>query len=839
MRSAQRTRAVWPLAKSCNTFVLWPTHVKEETTTQGPDCRCVSVSLITLVAVIALLVLAGWTWDLPALRSLGPSENVMRPFTAVMFLFASALGYFQAFARDRWRRTRGALAIVLFVLATFFAFENAAHVRFGVERLFFSQLVGRYDPRFGGLMAMAVCIAFMFIAASVLAALRMRPNIAAWFLVPPSAIGVLGVLGYGYELPALYEHGVFAPVALHTAASLIVLSIALWCSIQRNRLLEIFTSDTPHARMLRRIGPAIVLVPLVLGVVQARMGKLESVPASVANAIGTLLEITVLGALLVFNLVSVYQEQKRREAAEADRENYMLRLAENEERMRMAFDAGNMGWWEYDIKTGQRRVSPQVNRLLGVGDRDGDNIELVRRAIHPDDRERWWRHFQHAIQELGDYRIEYRVVHPDGTIRWLASRGRVMSGENNELARLVGVVVDITEVRRAEEAVRESERKFRRIFETANEGIWVLDAESRVTMVNARMAEMLGYSREEMLGRKKEDFVFSPEDRVIAQEQFGLRSRNLAGFFEVRLRHRDGHAVWTQFSSRPVFEDGKFAGALDMIADISERKRAEEELARAQEQLRQHADTLEQRVEERTAQLRDTIGQLEAFSYSITHDMRGPLRAISGFAGILAQEYGPKLDADAHEYLDRMTGAAARLDALIQDVLNYSRISKGDLPLQPVEVCALVHDIVSQYPDLAANRQFIQLNCGEHYVTANLAALTQVISNLVGNALKFVPRERPPLVRVESELRGNRLRVWVIDNGVGIPREYHGKIWGAFQRLHKVEEFPGTGIGLAIVKKAMERMNGAVGVESEIGEGSRFWIELPLASVPADQVVPA
>jgi PAS domain S-box-containing protein len=812
--------------------------VKEATTTQLPDCRYVSVPLFTLVAVLGLMVLAGWAWDFPALRSLGPSDYVMKPFTAVMLLVATTLGFFQAFAKSGWLRLRTALAGVLFVLATLFAFENAVQTRFGLERLLFPETVARYDTRFGGLMALAVCVAFMFIAASTFAAVRSRPDTGAWLLAAPGAIGTLGVIGYGYEVPALYESAAFAPIALHTAASLVMLSIALWCSIQHNRLLQVFTSDTPHARMLRRIGPAIVLVPLVLGIVQTRMGKLEAVPPSVANAIGTLLEIIVLGALLVFNLVSVYREQRLRAAAEADREDFMLRLADNEERMRMAFAAGSMGWWEYDITTRQGRASPQVNLLLGVSEeRATDTIALVRRCIHPDDRERWWRHFQHSIQELGDYRIEYRVVHPDNSVRWLASRGRVLANAKGQPARLVSVVVDITEVRRAEEAVRESERKFRRIFETANEGIWVLDADSRVTMVNARLAEMLGYSREEMLGRTKTDFVFSPEDREVAREQFELRKQNFAGFFEVRLRHRGGHAVWAQFSATPVFEDGKFAGVLDMIADINERKNAEAELARAQEQLRQHAITLEQRVEERTAQLRDTIAQLEAFSYSITHDMRGPLRAMSGFAGILAQEYGPKLDADAHEYLDRMTGAAARLDALIQDVLNYSRISKGDLPIQSVDVCALIHDIVNQYPDLAVNRQFIALNCGEHHVMANLAALTQVISNLIGNALKFVPAGQSPHVRVESEVRGDRLRLWVKDKGVGIPPEYQNKIWGPFQRLHKVEEFPGTGIGLAIVKKAMERMSGAVGVESELGEGARFWIELPLAPVAAHHVV--
>jgi PAS domain S-box-containing protein len=833
----------WSLAKSCTPFLRCVTHVKEAATIREPvDCRAISVPLLALVLLCALLVLIGWTGDWPELRSLGPGVHEMKPFTAVLFIITCALGLMQALAPTRLRKVRLVLAGILFLFAALFALQGATHIQTGVERLLFPKTVSQHDSQFGGLMSMATAVAFLFIAASTICALANKVESAGWLLAPPAAIGALALLGYGYEVRSLYELGPFASIALHTAASLFTVSIALWCSLRHNRLLQLFVSDTPHARMLRRIGPAIVLVPFLLGILQTRLVKSVAVPSTVANAIVTLLEITVLGALLAVNLVSIYREQQLRAAAEADREQYLRRLTENEERMRMAFAAGNMGWWEFDIKTGAGRAAPETAAMFGLSrDQTRGGLDLVRPRIHPDDRERWWRGFQEAMHEVGDYRAQYRVLPPDGSVRWIASRGRVLPDEKGEPQRIIGVVIDITEVRRAEEAVRESERKFRRIFETANEGIWVLDANARITMANARIAEMLGYSVEELIGRGKADLVFSPEDREIAREQIESRKRNVAGSFEVRLRHRDGSAVWAQFSARPIFEDGKFSGVLDMIADITERKRAEEELARAQAELQQHAATLEQRVEQRTAELRDTIGQLEAFSYSITHDMRGPLRAISGFAGILALEYGPQLDENARLYIERMSAATARLDALIQDVLNYSRISKGELGLEPIDLCALVQDIVHQYPDLAAKREHIELNCGHEHVCGNLAALTQVISNLMGNALKFVPPDRAPRVRVETELRDDRLRLWVIDNGLGIPAEYQDKIWGAFQRLHKAEEFPGTGIGLAIVKKAMERMNGAVGVESQEGIGSRFWVELPLApvSMTADQPVAA
>jgi signal transduction histidine kinase len=233
--------------------------------------------------------------------------------------------------------------------------------------------------------------------------------------------------------------------------------------------------------------------------------------------------------------------------------------------------------------------------------------------------------------------------------------------------------------------------------------------------------------------------------------------------------------------------------------------------------------------------LRDTIQQLETFSYSVVHDMRAPLRTMRSFAAFLQSDYGPKLDDTARDYIRRISNGANRLDTLIQDVLNYSRASKGEASLEPVSLDRVVEDIIREYPDIYSQRMSIQVAEPLPVVLGNTALLTQCVSNLIGNALKFVPKDRPPRVVVRAERNGVTAKLWVDDNGIGIPAAQHTRIFELFQRLHSQAEYPGTGVGLAIVRRAVERMNGSVGLESEMGQGSRFWIQLPVVGANEPQ----
>lgn len=261
-------------------------------------------------------------------------------------------------------------------------------------------------------------------------------------------------------------------------------------------------------------------------------------------------------------------------------------------------------------------------------------------------------------------------------------------------------------------------------------------------------------------------------------------------------------------------------------ARTAERETAELQLAEAQRQLQQHAGNLENTVRERTEKLREIVEELEAFSYSIAHDMRAPLRAMTGFSDILLTDHAGQLDETGRRYLQHIAMAARRMDTLIVDILNYSKVVRGELEMKPVNVEQLIREITTTYPALGADRADITVASPLPRVLANGAALTQVVSNLLGNAVKFVAPGVRPYVCVRAEKDAEGVRLWFEDNGIGIAKDAQARLFHIFTRLHGQEEYEGTGIGLAIVRKAAERMGGSVGLESEEGRGSQFWIRL-------------
>jgi signal transduction histidine kinase len=249
---------------------------------------------------------------------------------------------------------------------------------------------------------------------------------------------------------------------------------------------------------------------------------------------------------------------------------------------------------------------------------------------------------------------------------------------------------------------------------------------------------------------------------------------------------------------------------------------------RLHEQIRRHAAELEQRVTERTAELEQMNAELESFSYSIAHDLRAPLRAMQGFADALIEDYADQLPPEAQEYSNRIGTAAQRLDTLIQDLLAYSRLSRADMPLRAVSLSSVVTEVLARLePELKEHHARIEVDEGMPEVQANRPTVIQVVGNLLMNAVKFVAPGVEPRVRIHAETADRHIRLWIEDNGIGINPEYHERIFRVFERLHGADVYPGNGIGLAIVRKGMERMNGHVGVTSEEGAGSKFWVEWP------------
>ncbi len=391
----------------------------------------------------------------------------------------------------------------------------------------------------------------------------------------------------------------------------------------------------------------------------------------------------------------------------------------------------------------------------------------------------------------------------------------------------VSVGIDIRQRKKAEQALRDSEELFRTFAETMPQLAFIADAAGGIRYSNRRFADFFGLEAGRSASRALDDrrMIYHPDDGERAREAWAAALHSGEPFEqEYRLRRRDGAYRWHLTRALPLRDaKGRIEQWVGTSTDITEQKEAAEELTRARDALAEANAQLERKVAERTGRLRESVAELEHFSYTLTHDLRSPLRAMHAFGDILSERYAEQLDDAGRDYLQRIVRAAARMDSLITDALNYSKVVQSQFPLEVVDPAPLLRGMIDSYPELQAPQAEIELEGPLPPVQANAAGLTQCFSNLLTNAVKFVRPGTRPRVRIRAEERGERLRLWIEDNGIGIAPEQHRRIFGMFERLST--EYPGTGVGLALVRKVVERMRGEVGVESAEGQGSRFWLE--------------
>ena len=265
--------------------------------------------------------------------------------------------------------------------------------------------------------------------------------------------------------------------------------------------------------------------------------------------------------------------------------------------------------------------------------------------------------------------------------------------------------------------------------------------------------------------------------------------------------------------------------------EVNRRQHSEIALLKAQQQLKTHAEELEQCVAKRTVELAASVKYLESLLYHIGHNLRAPLRAMEGYATVLVDEYAPKMDATAKDYSAHISDAAKRMDELIRDLLEYGRLGYVQLPMYKVSLSKVLERVLFSLGfEIRTQNAEIKVTEPLPETWANAAMLEQVITNLVENAIKFAAPGTRTQVEIGCEIRLSGIRLWIQDNGIGIPQPYLGRIFEAFETLPSPRRSEGNGIGLAIVKQGMQRMGGRVGVESQPGSGSRFWIELPIVS---------
>lgn len=388
------------------------------------------------------------------------------------------------------------------------------------------------------------------------------------------------------------------------------------------------------------------------------------------------------------------------------------------------------------------------------------------------------------------------------------------------------------EPKRAGEALRENEERLRLALSSARFGTFDFNPLTGDLGWDAQNKRIWGIRPTEEIDFTQALKRIHPEDRErISQIVASSLAPEANGDYEAEYRivWPDGTLHWSSAKGRVYFElhDGK-RRAVRMIGvqrDITAHKEAEEALRRAKEDLARANEHLELKVQERTARLHDLVEDLEHFSFTITHDLKSPLRAMRGWAEIAASDCKPK---GVKEALAKISTAAERMEGLITNALDYSRTVRQEFRLTAVDTGALLRRMLDSHPELQTLKAHIRVKGQMPVVLGNEAGVTQCFSNLLGNAGKFVKSGDRPEIRVWAEERDGWARIWIQDKGIGISKEMLPRVFDMFSRGS--QDYEGTGIGLALVRKVTQRMGGRVGVESEEGKGSRFWIELRLAA---------
>lgn len=548
-------------------------------------------------------------------------------------------------------------------------------------------------------------------------------------------------------------------------------------------------------------------------------------------------------AICLAAIRALHQTQRREEkirglAAQLEREveehrQTELRLSESDERLRLALDMAQMGVFDFNPASGKLISDSQVARLFGIPQGEYFDLAVAMEKIYPEDRARVTRARELALDPAsnGVFETEYRVMWPDGSIHWSTAKGQVYfqgEGPRRRAIRMIGTYLDITERKHSEEALRLSEEQLSAIVQNTSAIIYLMSSDSRMIHVNRCWEELFHLKNEDVRGRSIYEF-FPREiaDSYAANNQRVVTARSPSMFEEVA-RLPDGMHTYTSIKA-PVFDvTGRVRGIVGVSTDITERKTMEVALREAMDELSKVNAQLEQRVKERTAGLEESLNSLQGLLHHVAHDLRAPLRAMHSFTDLLLDEYAHNMDARGEDYAHRIVEASGKMDELIRDLLDYGRLGHQNISMDPVDLTALLARVLGVLePEIKNKRAEIQVDQPLPGVYGDVRILERALTNLITNALKFVPPGVTPHIHIWTIETGETVIFNIQDNGIGIAPEHQGRVFKVFERLHVTEDiYPGTGMGLAIVKKSMERLQGKVGVESSLGAGSRFWLEL-------------
>ena len=762
----------------------------------------VSATAIFVVVAIGTVVLIGWQLDVGVFKALLPPFVAMNPATAVALILSGlSLEALRNLASPRARIRGRVPAVAVTLIGALKLIGLIAHWSSGIDAILFGSRLEAAAP-FPNRMAPNTA-AGLFLAGVSLFLLHGRRwlRLAQGLAFLTGLISLTALAGYAYGLQALYGVSTHIPMALQTAFALFLLSLGMLAVRSNEGLMRPLTAPGPGGATARRLLPSAALAALLIGWLRLLGQRRGLYREEVGVALIVVGAIALFSALIWWNARAI----ERAEAARADAEQalrksegFLESIVENLPSMVFVKDAEDLRFVRFN-RAGEELMGITREELLGKSDRDLFPPEQADFFIATDREVLRGREAVEIPQEAIRTRHGERLLH---------TRKVPVYDENGNPRYLLGISEDITARRRAEEEVQH-------FFDLSLDMLCIAGFDGYFKRLNPAWVRTLGFSVEHLLAKPFIESVH-PEDRPATLEEATKLSEGVQTIsFLNRYGCSDGSYRWFLWNATADLPRQRIYAA---ARDVTDRKRSEEEI-----------ETLNRELQKRVQELAALNRELEAFSYSVSHDLRAPLRHITGFAEMLAKHGAGTLDEKGNRLLGTISDSAKQMGRLVDDLLVFSRMGRSAMTSEAVTLRALVEDVRRELEVSGEAKGVTWAFNGLPRVHGDPRMLRMVLTNLLSNAVKYTAPRKDPRVEIGSFVESGETVIFVRDNGVGFDPRYAHKLFGVFQRLHSAEEFEGTGIGLANVRRIIDRHGGRTWAEGTVGAGATFYFSLPEA----------
>ena len=759
-----------------------------------------------IIVIIGVIVLIGWAFNISILKSASPGFSTIKSNVGLAFIFIGFSLWLQQTNRINQNNKRIAqiLALATALIGLLTLIEYLSGVNLGIDQILFKEAAGALNTSSPNRMAFGSALS-LFIAGIALLLIEVKSirdyELAQILAIIGALISLLALIGYAYGSSALYHIPQYTAMALYAALALSLLFIGILFARPDSGTMSIITSKSLGGIIARRLIPVVIVIPFILGLLWQLGVKANLYDQAFGYALFAFSTIIFLILLLWNTIIPIHRiDNQRKKIQEALKLSSIYNRSLIEANIDPLVTIGPDG-----------KITDVNNSTETVTGFQRDEIIGTDFSDYFTESEKARKGYKQVFQEGFVRNYPLNIQNKNGHTTPVLYNASVYRDEDGEVIGVFAAARDITERKKAGRELKLAVKYNRSLIDASLDPLVTIGPDGKITDVNNSTEAVTGYSREQIIGTDFSDYFTEPE---MAKEGYQKVFRE--GFvrdYELKIKHKNGHITPVLYNASVYHDDnGEVIGVFAAARDITERKKAEEMLKL------------------NISELARSNAELEQFAYVSSHDLQEPLRMIGSYLQLLERRYQGQLDDKADKYIHFAVDGAARMQHLINDLLEFSRVTTRAKELEVTDVESVYNQVLINLEVSIKENNVVITHDPLPVVMADDIQLTQVFQNLISNAIKF-RGEDDPKIHIGVVRKSDQWLFSVLDNGIGIDSKHKDRIFEVFKRLHKRRDYPGTGIGLSICKKIIERHGGNIWVESELGYGSVFYFTLPVKEV--------